>query len=131
MMIRVLMLVVLAIFSASCASTAQQSITNTGPCWQEAEPAALKFEPGSGITPPRPVHRAEPILHVRPAQEAEATIEAVIGEDGRPRHICITSGNPDWGRAVAAAFRQWVFEPATLDGKPVAVQFTLTTRFRR
>ena len=130
-MIRVLMLVLLAIFSESCASTAQQSMTNTGPCWQEAEPNALKFESGSGITPPKPVYRAQPVFPRGLAhQEAEATIEAVIGEDGRPRHICITAGNPDWGRAVAAAFRQWVFEPATLDGKPVAVQFTLTTRFR-
>jgi hypothetical protein len=91
----------------------------------------LTFEPGSGVTPPQALRRVEPIIaspHRLPA-EATATIEAVIGEDGKPRHVCVAGGDPEWGQAVAAAFRQWTFAPATMDGKPVAVQFKLTTKF--
>ena len=88
--------------------------------------------PGSGITPPKAVHRVEPTT---PASlrgtEAVAIIQAIIGEDGQPRHICISDGNEEWARQTADAFRHWRFEPATLDGKPVAVQFTLTMRLRR
>ncbi|HJQ38196.1 MAG TPA: hypothetical protein VKB93_13755 [Thermoanaerobaculia bacterium] len=49
---------------------------------------------------------------------ALATIQAIIGEDGKPRHLCIAGGDPEWGKAVAAVFQQWVFEPPTLNGNP-------------
>jgi protein TonB len=58
------------------------------------------------------------------------TVEAVVGEDGRAHNICVTSGDPTWGRAVARALRQWKFQPATLDGEPIAAKFTLTSNFR-
>lgn len=121
----------LVFLAIACASTAHRSSPNAVPCAGEAEPTALKIEPGSEIVPPKPLHRVEPIASASlRGRSAVATINAVIGEDGRPRHTCITDGDPEWGRAVEAAFRQWLFEPATLHGKPVAVRFTLTTRWR-
>ena len=115
----------------SCASQAPFVSSRSG-CAAAAEPTALKFGPGSGITPPKAVHRVEPTTpESLRGTEAVAIIQAIIGEDGSPRHICISDGNEEWGRQVAEAFRHWRFEPATLDGKPVAVQFTLTMRLRR
>ena len=54
-------------------------------------------------------------------------IEAVIDENGRvqqprllkPLHPCAE-------RAVLNAVRQWRFKPATLEGKPVAVSYSMT-----
>ena len=33
-------------------------------------------------------------------------------------------------QAAVDAIRQWTFEPATIDGKPVPVIFNLTIRFK-
>ncbi|HVE72303.1 MAG TPA: energy transducer TonB [Thermoanaerobaculia bacterium] len=101
-------------------------------CAAAAEPTALKIEEGSGITSPKAVHRVEPTTpDSLKGTEAVAIIQAIIGENGTPRHICISGGNEQWGKQVADAFRYWRFQPATLNGKPVAVQYTLTTRLRR
>jgi hypothetical protein len=121
-------LIVLVLCTACAATHAPEPPS----CAALAEPTALKIERGNGITPPKSLHRVDPIapanLHDR---SAVARIDAVIGEDGKPRHICITRGDPLWADAAAAAVREWTFEPATLNGKPVAVLFTLTTKFTR
>jgi hypothetical protein len=100
-------------------------------CASEAEPTALKLQKGSGITPPRATSRREPQASASVEDGATAVIAAIIGEEGVPRHICQMEGDEEWGPATIDAFREWRFEPATLDGKPVAVQFTLTMKFRR
>ncbi|HEX6084569.1 MAG TPA: energy transducer TonB [Thermoanaerobaculia bacterium] len=116
------------VWTLSCASGVPVKST-LGRCAADAEPAALKVKTGSGIVPPKVMHRVEPTMPASlSGQAAVATIQAIIGEDGMPRHICISAGNEEWGRQVAEALRYWRFQPATLDGKPVAVQFELTTR---
>ena len=117
----------LAVLSVSCASTGNQPDTKA--CWQEAEPTALKPDADSEIVAPKPVYQAQPVIPRAVRRDATATIEAVIGEDGTPRHVCVVSGDPGWGRVVADAFRQWRFTPATRDGKPVAVVFSMTSVF--
>jgi hypothetical protein len=120
-----------ALLALACSATAPVVKTPSQSCAAQAEPTALKIEPGSGITPPKAIHRVEPLAPASLAgRGAFAIVEAIIGEDGKPRHICFASGDSDWGNAVAVAFKQWLFEPATLEGKPVAVQFTLTMRLR-
>jgi hypothetical protein len=60
-----------------------------------------------------------------------AVIDAIIDERGRVSDICPVSGDVRFVRAVSEAVRQWRFSPArTRDGKPLAVRFHLTTRFR-
>lgn len=105
--------------------------TSQESCAAAAEPTALKIENGSGITPPKSIYRREPLTpaSVR-GRGAVAIIEAVIGEDGKPRHVCLLEGDEEWGTAVVAAFREWTFEPATLSGKKVAVVFRLTAKSR-
>jgi outer membrane biosynthesis protein TonB len=100
-------------------------------CAAVAEPTALKIRKDSGVTPPRATYRKEPKAQSSLADGTIATIAAIIGEDGHPRHVCQMSGNEEWGRAVMEAFQSWRFEPATLNGSPVAVQFTLTTKLKR
>lgn len=124
-----LILVLLAISLVSCTSAAPDAMVQSGPCPAEAEPTAVTIEEGSGIIAPKVIHRAEPKARSMAGRRATAIVEAVIGEDGVPRHICVTSGDPDWGRIVADAVREWRFEPATRDGKPVAVRFSLTSKW--
>jgi hypothetical protein len=58
------------------------------------------------------------------------TVEAVVAEDGSTQSVCLLSGDPVWGQAVASAVQKWKYEPATLEGKPVptriAVKMTRT-----
>lgn len=100
-------------------------------CAARAEPTALKLGPETGITEPKSKYRKEPIAAPHLPDGSVAVVAAIIGENGRPRHVCVAGGEPEWARAVAEALREWRFEPATLDGRPVAVQFTLTTKLRR
>jgi outer membrane biosynthesis protein TonB len=128
-LVRRLVLVLLAISLISCTSAAPDAMVQLGPCAAEAEPTALTMAEGSGIVAPKVIHRVEPNARSMAGRRATAIVEAVIGEDGVPRHICVATGDPEWGRIVADALRYWRFEPGTLNGKPVAVRFSLTSQW--
>jgi hypothetical protein len=125
-----LLIAVCSMVVESCASN--PAIPETAPnCALRAEPTARKIEKGSGITPPKAIYRLEPIAPPTLRTSVTAVLGAVIGEDGIPRHVCFMDGNEEWASAASDAFKHWRFEPATRDGRPVAVLFTLTMRLRR
>jgi TonB family protein len=58
-------------------------------------------------------------------------IEVVIGRDGCVRDAKVLKGlELGLDRAALDAVSEWVFKPATLDGKPVKVYYTLTVSFQ-
>jgi TonB family protein len=63
--------------------------------------------------------------------EGITVIDTVIDESGHVRQpkIKATSGDKDLDKAALDAVSAWTFKPATLDGKPVEVYYTLTIRF--
>jgi len=82
----------------------------------------------SGIKAPKIIKRVNPT--VPPFSGTQfVEVESVIDETGHVSNICRVSGEPRFIEGVVGAMRQWVFEPATLDGKPIKVRFRLTTRF--
>jgi hypothetical protein len=133
--VRVLGLVALVVGAGRCATSPPSSEAFSTPvesCAAKAEPTAQQAVAGGDITPPKVIRRVEP--HVSDAlvhRGASATLAAVIGEDGRPRHICIQSGDAEWGSAMTEALQQWVFEPGTIQGKPIPVLFNITSTLRR
>jgi len=71
-----------------------------------------------------------------PAQAREEGIngvvvmDCVITEDGSVRDVKVVNSNAHiLSEAAVEAVEQWTFEPATLDGIPVAIRYTLTVRF--
>jgi TonB family protein len=95
------------------------------------QPPVPTVEGSPDIQAPVVIQRVEPIVgRSLRGRTATATVEAIIGEDGTPRNICVTEGDPEWGRAVAAALRKWRFKPGTLQGKPVPILFSLTSSWR-
>lgn len=118
----------LALVSLTSCATAKSPVSEMS-CLDRLEPTALRVEPHNGIKAPIPIQRQEPIVSKLLRHGAMATLEAVIGENGVPRNICLSEGDREWGLAMIEAFKQWRFEPATLDGRPVAVRFTLTTEY--
>ena len=58
-------------------------------------------------------------------------LEVLIGEDGSVHRAEVVRSNADiLSEAATEAVEQWTFEPATRDGVPVAVLYTLTINFR-
>jgi TonB family protein len=94
----------------------------------------VRFEPQRGIVAPKVVKHVEPHYPGR-AHDAHvsgiATVDAQIDATGRVKVVRIVR-DPGFGLggAAADAVRQWQFEPATKDGQPVAVLFTLQVSFR-
>jgi TonB family protein len=60
----------------------------------------------------------------------DVKIDALIDVNGRVTTMKILSGPPLLQEAAMDALRQWKYQPATLDGKPVPMHLTVTLRFR-
>lgn len=92
-----------------------------------------RYSDEAGFTAPEVIRRVDPMVadHVRAAGgERLSVVEAVIDEEGNVVDAYYISGDPEWGRSVVQAVRQWKFKPGTIDGKPTPVRFRITSRFR-
>lgn len=90
---------------------------------------------GRNIEPPRIARQPRPdypkALRLLEAGGAVA-VSSVIGSDGRPRQPVVLDahgGGPALKYVALDTLRQWRFEPAKQDGKPVAVYYVLTVNF--
>lgn len=122
----------LTVYLSACSSAAvDPGEFSDGLCAAQVQPPPPRPGEGTDVEPPSVLKRVEP--RASPSlrgRSATATVEAIIGEDGRPRNICVISGDPVWGRVVATALRQWRFKPGTYGGKPMSVYFTMTSSWR-
>jgi protein TonB len=67
----------------------------------------------------------------RAGTQGTVILEAVIDKKGRVSNVRILKGLPMGLDAEAvAAVQDWTFEPAKMDGRPVAVYYTLTVNFK-
>lgn len=60
----------------------------------------------------------------------DVRVDALIGADGRVSSMKVVSGPIILHQAAKDTLRQWKYQPATLDGKPVAMHLTVTIQFR-
>jgi TonB family protein len=93
-----------------------------------------KYFDGSGIEPPKFLEKLPPKYppELRKIGTSGFVIaELVIDEGGKVRNVAIHESPADELSAAATeAIEQWTFEPATKDGKPVAVSYSVTLEFR-
>jgi TonB family protein len=60
------------------------------------------------------------------------TINVVVGTDGKPHNLKVTSApNRGYDEAALAAVQQWRYKPATCDGEPMETQIAVETEFHR
>jgi len=81
------------------------------------------------LLPPSPVKKQAPVwppdLFARYSGQ-EIVVYAIIDTDGKMRHLkALQSPNAHLSEALLAALEQWLFRPATMNGKPVAVKAVL------
>jgi TonB family protein len=88
---------------------------------------------GSGVKPPRVIYSPEPPFSkkARAARyQGVSTLSLVVGADGIPRNIKVV--NPlgmGLDEKAVEAVSTWKFQPATKDGKAVAVQIAVELDF--
>jgi protein TonB len=60
----------------------------------------------------------------------DVRIDALIDVNGRVSAMKVVSGPSLLHQAAMDALRQWKYQPALLDGKPIAMHLTVTLQFR-
>ncbi len=89
---------------------------------------------GGDFEAPRRIVMVEPIypeIARRAHKEGAVILSLIIGVSGRVESVEVLRGLPlGLTEAAVQAARQWVFEPSTYNGRPIAVQYNLTVHFR-
>lgn len=89
---------------------------------------------GEGIVRPEISKRVNPLYpeeYRRAGVEGIVVLEAAVSETGDVENVAIIKSlAPGLDVAAMNAVRQWLFKPATKDGQPVPVLFSVTINFR-
>ncbi len=92
------------------------------------------FRVGGGVSPPRPTFAPDPDYSDearRAAFQGTCVLWIVVGTDGRTRDIRVMRMlGFGLDQEAIEAVKQWRFEPATQNGRPVAVQVNVEVSFR-
>jgi TonB family protein len=92
----------------------------------------LKVE--GNVKPPKVMTKKAPSYPAAAREdkiEGTVVVNTVIDEQGRVRNptVADSSGNAELDQEAVDTVARWTFEPATLDGRPVEVYYTITIRF--
>ena len=104
----------------------------TGP---EALSADRPIHLSEDVKPPEIITRVEPVYPPelkRLSLEATVIIEAVISKEGRvsSARILRSGGHDLFDKAALDAVKQWRYQPALLNDKPVDVYLTIAVAFK-
>jgi TonB family protein len=117
-----------AVFLTLCAAAAPRSLPPLQCLDGAGLPSAdapLRLD--GGMTRPRLVRRVAPDLPNGPQRvEGVIIIETIIDRKGRICDARLVKGSGPLADSLLAAVKQWEFEPASKNGKPVPVFYTVT-----
>jgi periplasmic protein TonB len=92
------------------------------------------FRVGGGVSAPIPTYRVEPEFTPEARQakfQGTVLVSVVVGADGRTRDIRVLRPvGMGLDQNAVDAVKQWRFEPAKKDGRPVSVYATIEVEFR-
>jgi TonB family protein len=84
----------------------------------------------------KPAHMISSVAPIYPALaknqhvEGDVRVDALIDATGHVSAMKVVSGATLLHQAAMDALRQWKYQPAVLDGKPVPMHLTVTIQFR-
>jgi protein TonB len=99
---------------------------------EPAAPAA-PLPVGGDVKQAKLISRVDPIYPALAREQhisGNVTIDALIDPNGRVSTMKVISGPTMLHQAAMEALKQWKYQPATLDGKPVAMHLNITLQFR-
>ena len=86
------------------------------------------------MTAPKPVYTPDPEYSERARKKkvnGTVVVAMIVTPEGRVRDVKIAKSlDEGLNKQALAAVRTWKFEPATKDGKPVAVHLNVDVSFR-
>jgi protein TonB len=88
---------------------------------------------GGDVQQPRPIRSMPPIYPAAAKSNhvaGDVTMDALIDSAGNVKEVKVISGPPLLQQAAKDALRQWKYEPARLDGQPVAIHLSVVMKFR-
>lgn len=92
------------------------------------------YEPGNGVTIPKGIYLPNPAYSEKARKKkisGTVLVDMVVTADGKVRDVKVTKSlEPSLDQQAIAAVQTWKFEPATKDGKPVAVHIHAEVSFR-
>jgi TonB family protein len=92
------------------------------------------FRVGGGVSAPSPIYKPEPEYSPEARQaklQGTVILSLIVGMDGRAHAIQVArSLGLGLDERAIEAVRQWRFDPAKMDGKPVAVAVDVEVSFR-
>jgi periplasmic protein TonB len=97
-------------------------------------PVPAPARTGGDVKPPKLVSTVLPIYPAiarSAGVEGSVVIEASIGPNGNVVSTKVISGQPILRQSALDALRKWKYQPATLNGEPIAVQITVTIQFHK
>jgi protein TonB len=136
----VLTSVLLLLVAAAGQQNSSTSDSQNPPCKPQTPAATTPFDTckyvtlGPGIRPPKAVSTPQP-TYPEPARKSKLSgvvvVALAINENGYVDDVkVVRSSNRIFEQNAMDAVRQWVFAPATKDGKPVAVQIDSEANFK-
>ena len=92
----------------------------------------IAIAPDDVVTRPEAIHRQAPEFppELRDRHIHKIVAKGVVTREGLLENVQILVADPPFTEFVLDALAQWRFKPATINGEPVAVYYTVTFRLR-
>ncbi|HEX7423757.1 MAG TPA: energy transducer TonB [Terriglobales bacterium] len=127
-----------ALIFAGLAIAQDKPASSPGPPSQAAPSEESRvYNLGHGVKPPRAIYSPDPKFTEEEKKNAdkaqykgEVQLSMIVTSDGKPKDIRVTKSlGPDLDKKAIEAVKTWKFDPATKDGKPVAVHIGVEVAF--
>jgi TonB family protein len=121
----------LACCLAGCQST--EGLYAEGPVKNQVQFSGTYLTSDQVDQPPVPTRQVPPeypSVMLKARLDGTAFITMIVSPTGQPEQVQVSEAtHPRFAEAAVAAVKKWQFKPATKDGQPVAVQWTVPIQF--
>jgi periplasmic protein TonB len=84
----------------------------------------------TAVIPPRVIFRIDPVIPEDVQRPGVVVLAGVVNPSGQVENLTVQrTFTPAFDKACLDAIRQWRYEPATQNGRPVAVDYHVTCTF--
>ena len=95
-------------------------------------PAASLLVKRTTATPPAVLHQVAPVypdIARRAGTSGDVRLQVTVSETGKVSNVRVIDGYPVLRQAASSAVAQWLYRPATLDGRPVESTVDVVVKF--
>lgn len=84
----------------------------------------------AAVIPPKVIFRIDPVIPEDVQRRGVVVLAGVVNRSGQVENLTVQHAvSPAFDKACLDAIRQWRYEPATQNGRPVAIDYHVTCAF--